>query len=57
MAAFDEKILVWIVAGVISYIIYRKFFSEQRPAATAYDTQINEILTSDKYKVKGRFED
>ena len=57
MVAFDQKIAVWILAAVAAYIIYRVLFSAKEPSLTRYEREMEEILTSDKYKVKGRFED
>ena len=57
MAVLDQKVVVWIVAAVAAYIIYRVLFSAKEPSLTRYEREMEEILTSDKYKVKGRFED
>lgn len=57
MVALDQKIAVWVLAAVAAYIIYRLFFSVKEPSLTRYEREMEEILTSDKYKVKGRFEE
>ncbi len=57
MVAFDQKIAVWILAAVAAYIIYRMLFSSKQASLTGYEQEVEEILTSDKYKVKGRFEE
>ena len=57
MVAFDEKIAAWIVAAIAAYVIYRWLFSAKVSSLSSYEHDIEEILTSDKYKVKGRFEE
>ena len=57
MVALDQKIGIWLVAAVAAYIVYRLFFSAKQPSLTSYEREMEEILTSDKYKVKGQFEE
>ncbi len=57
MAVLDQKVVMWIVAAVAAYIVYRILFSAKEPSLTRYERDVEEILTSDKYKVKGRFEE
>ncbi|MBI2141300.1 hypothetical protein HYU16_02650 [Candidatus Woesearchaeota archaeon] len=57
MAVLDQKIIMWIVAAAAAYVAYRLLFSSKDASLTSYDRQVDEILTSEKYKVKGRFEE
>ncbi len=59
MELFDQKIIVWIVSALAAYLFYRWLFgsaTKEQPLSR-YENEIEEVLTSDKYKVKGRFED
>jgi hypothetical protein len=52
-----QQVGIWIVVAISAYFVYRLIFGSGKDAKAAdYDNQINEILTSDKYKVKGRFD-
>lgn len=45
--------LNWAIgAALIAYIFYK--MSRQRQPASDYEREMHDILTSDKYKVKGR---
>ena len=59
MELFDQKIAVWIISAVAAYLFYRWLFGIglKKSSPNRYESEIKEILTSDKYKVKGRFED
>ncbi|MBI2550629.1 hypothetical protein HYV83_05655 [Candidatus Woesearchaeota archaeon] len=54
---FDQKVAIAVLAAVIAYVAYRIFFSSKDASLTRYEQEVEEILTSDKYKVKGRFEE
>ena len=55
----EQRILIWIVSAAAAYLFYRWLFGarDRVQSVSRYETEIEEILTSDKYKVKGRFED
>ncbi len=57
MADWQQRIAMWVLAGVIAYVTYRWLFVSKEPSAPDYEQELKKILTSDKYKVKGRFED
>ena len=59
MELVDQRIAVWVVSAVVAYFFYRWLFGigAKESSLNSYETEIEEILTSDKYKVKGRFED
>ena len=59
MELVDQRIAVWVVSAVVAYFFYRWLFGigAKESSLNRYETEIEEILTSDKYKVKGRFED
>ena len=57
MIDVQQNMVIWVLAGVATYFVYRRFFSSKETSLTDYESEIDEILTSDKYKVKGRFED
>ncbi|HLD97119.1 MAG TPA: hypothetical protein VI934_02135 [Candidatus Nanoarchaeia archaeon] len=59
MELFDQKIAIWIISAVAAYLFYKWMFGRavKGQPLNRYETEIEEILTSDKYKVKGRFED
>ncbi len=46
-------ISVYVFAGL--YILYRLFF-QKNPYQAEYEKLYNEILTSDKHKVKGQYD-
>lgn len=49
----SKTILIGIYALVVLYILYKLFF-KKNPYQEEYEKLYNEILTSDKYKVKGQ---
>ncbi|HIG98619.1 TPA: hypothetical protein HA231_04315 [Candidatus Woesearchaeota archaeon] len=53
----EQKFLLWIAAAMAAFVVYRLVFRAKEPAVASYEREIEEILSSDKYKVKGRFED
>lgn len=57
MADLEQRIAMGVLAAVAAYIAYRWLFVSKEPAAPDYEQELKKILTSDKYKVKGRFED
>ena len=59
MELFDQNIVVWILSAVAAYMLYKWMFSRaaKEQPLSRYEHEIEEILTSDKYKVKNRFED
>ena len=46
----------YLFVGIIVYIVYRvwRMFN---PPSSSYLTEVDEIISNDKYKVKGRFEE
>lgn len=48
--------LASIAAGFILFKMLRRRPLSGQPASSDYETELNEILNNDKYKVKGRFE-
>ena len=51
----NKTILIGIYAVVGLYMLYKLFFRKS-PYQDDYEKLYNEILTSDKYKVKGQYE-
>ena len=51
----NKTILISIYAVFGLYILYKLFF-RKNPFQAEYEKLYNEILTSDKYKVKGQYE-
>lgn len=51
----NKTILMGVYALVALYILYRLFFKKS-PYQEEYERLYNEILTSDKYKVKGQYD-
>ena len=51
----DKTILTGIYIAVGLYILYRLFFRKS-PYQEEYEKMYNEVLTSDKYKVKGQYD-
>ncbi len=57
MAETLQQVLMWAAAVIAAFVVYRLFFGPKKnPSASTYERQIDEILTSEEYKVKGRFE-
>ena len=52
---FDKTILISIYALVALYILYKLLF-RKNPYQDEYEKLYNEILTSDKHKVKGQYD-
>lgn len=54
----DNKILFGIYILLGFYLLYKIFELFNKPASKykGYKEEINEILSSDKYKVKGRYD-
>ena len=50
-----KTILISIYAVFILHILYKIFF-KKNPYQEEYEKLYNEILNSDKYKVKGQYE-
>ena len=57
MIEFDSKMLLWATSAVAAYVVYRVFFASKGHSVSNYEQEVQDILTADKYKVKGRFED
>ena len=51
----NKTILISIYVLVGLYILYKHFFRKD-PYQDEYEKLYNEILTSDKYKVKGQYD-
>ncbi len=52
----SRTVLIAIYAIAGSYILYKLFF-RKNPYREEYERLYNEILNSDKYKVKGQWSD
>lgn len=52
---FSKTILVGIYVVIALYILYKIIF-RKNPYEKEYQKVYNEILTSDKYKVKGQYD-
>lgn len=50
-----KSILVGIYAAIGLYLLYKLFFSKN-PYQDEYEKTYNEIINSNKYKVKGQFD-
>lgn len=57
MTDWQQSIVIWVLAAVAAYIAYRWLFASKEESGANYERELKQILTSDKYKVKGRFED
>lgn len=59
----DKMIEILPNAGMLlvgvgaAYVVYRWLFRQKDGSPTAYAQEMEEILNSDKYKVKRRFEE
>lgn len=51
----DKSVLIAIYAVVGVYILYKMFF-KKNPYQEEYEKLYNEILNSDKHKVKGQYD-
>ncbi len=54
MEMLDNLILLGMVGIGALYLFFRYFFVDKNP--DVYDQQVEHILNSEEYKVKGRFE-
>ncbi len=52
-----EKIGIWAIAGIAAYVVYRWVSRPRDSALTNYEREMQEVLTSDVYRVKGKFEE
>ena len=52
---FNKTILISFYVIIGLYILYKVFF-KKNPYRDDYERMYNEILTSDKYKVKGQYD-
>ncbi len=55
MAFFENKLLLALVGVTVIYLVYRLFFSVDK-ADKLYQETVENIMNSDEYKVKGRFD-
>lgn len=55
MMEINKTILIGVYALVTLYILYRIFF-RKNPYKDEYERLYNEVLNSDKYKVKGQYD-
>ena len=56
MELLNNKIVVGLIVVVTVYAIIRLLIISNR-SSKVYEKQIDQILNSEEYKVKGRFED
>ena len=54
---FEDKFLFGIVALALVYLAYRVFLAMAPRKDNLYEQQMQRILNSEEYKVKGKFED
>ena len=47
-----ETVLIGASVALVAYVVYRLF----RPPQNDFDRKYDEILNSEKYKVKGQYE-
>lgn len=50
---------LWIASLAAGFLLFKILTRRPKaaaPSASDFDAEMNEILTNDKYKVKGRFE-
>ena len=52
----NNKIIWFIGAGIVLAIVYRMIFAKDK-TFKAVEEEYNEVVSSKKYKVKGRFEE
>lgn len=52
----DQTLAMWILGAIAAYLCYRWLFATQS-GNTSYEREMDEILSSDKYRVKGKFEE
>ncbi len=54
----ENRLIFIISALLLSYLLYRLFsiFNKKTNKANTYQKSIEEILTSEKYKVKGKYD-
>lgn len=57
VADWQQRAAMWVLAAVVAYVTYRWLFMSKESSGTDYEQELQKILTSDKYKVKGRFEE
>ena len=56
MVVFNKSVIIAIYIGVGIYILYKLLFRKTK-FEEDYEKMYNDILTSDKYKVKGQYDD
>ena len=56
MVVFNKSVIIAIYIGVGIYILYKLLFKKTK-FEEDYEKMYNDILTSDKYKVKGQYDD
>jgi hypothetical protein len=55
MMGMDNTAWMWFYAAVGAYLFYRLFFKKSK-LDIEYERMYNEILNSEKYKVKGQYD-
>ena len=53
---FNESVLLLVGIVVAALYIFFRFFLGAGRGSDLYERQVEQILSSDEYKVKGRFE-
>ena len=56
MVVFNKSVIIAIYIGVGTYILYKLLFRKTK-FEEDYEKMYNDILTSDKYKVKGQYDE
>lgn len=51
------NVVMFAVGVAVAYVIYRWLAVHKDGSVTAYEQEMKEILSSDEYKVKRRFEE
>ena len=55
MAIVENKLLLVLIGLTVVYIAYKLFFTVNK-SSKLYEENLDKVMNSDEYKVKGRFE-
>ncbi|MBI2565218.1 hypothetical protein HYV79_04505 [Candidatus Woesearchaeota archaeon] len=53
----ENTIFYWALGILIASYIIQKYLLSRKNTSSLYEKELNDILTKDEYKVKGRFEE
>ena len=52
-----SDLALWVISAMAAFLLFRLLTRRPSvPAVSDYEAEIHDILTNEKYKVKGRFE-